>query len=133
MELFKGGNLSQYLDKNAPLTEKQTAQIVYNLLISLNHINSFGIFHRDFKPDNIVFREKGNLDTLCVTDFGLAEFYNQEGKYLFNRCGSVGFVAPEILHDCAYDLKVDLYSIGIIMYYAISGSLPFDGNSIQKV
>ncbi|CAD8094480.1 unnamed protein product [Paramecium primaurelia] len=133
MELLKGGNLSQYLDKNAPLSEKQTAQIIYNLLISLNHINSFGIFHRDFKPDNIVFREKGNLDTLCVTDFGLADFYNQESKYLFNRCGSVGFVAPEILRDYAYDLKVDLYSIGIIMYCALSGSLPFEGNSIQKV
>ena len=73
------------------------------------------------------------MDSLCVTDFGLADFYNQEANYLFNRCGSVGFVAPEILHDSAYDLKVDLYSIGIIMYCALSGSLPFEGNSIQKV
>ncbi|CAD8121028.1 unnamed protein product [Paramecium sonneborni] len=133
MELLNGGNLSQYLDKNSPLSEKQTAQIVYNLLISLNHINSFGIFHRDLKPDNIIFREKGNLDSLCIIDFGLADFYNQEAIYLFNRCGSVGFVAPEILHDCAYDLKVDLYSIGIIMYCALNGSLPFEGNSMQKV
>ncbi|CAK61798.1 unnamed protein product (macronuclear) [Paramecium tetraurelia] len=133
MELLKGGNLSSYLDKYAPLSEKQTAQIIYKLLVSLNHINSFGIFHRDLKPDNIVFREKGNFDSLCVTDYGLADFYNQEAKYLFHRCGSVGFVAPEILHDCAYDLKVDLYSVGIIMYCALSGTIPFEGNTHQKV
>lgn len=76
-----------------------------------------------------MFKERNNLDSLCITDFGLADFYNVEGKYLFNRCGSVGFVAPEILHDQIYDFKVDLYSVGIIMYFAISGNQPFEGDS----
>jgi calcium/calmodulin-dependent protein kinase I len=57
------------------------------------------IFHRDLKPENILFREKDNLDSICITDFGLADFYNPEGNYIFTRCGSPGFVAPEVLHD----------------------------------
>lgn len=60
------------------------------------------------------------MESLCIADFGLADFYNTEGKYLFTRCGSVGFVAPEILRDKIYDYKVDLFSIGVIMYCAIT-------------
>lgn len=72
-----------------------------------------------------MFKEKNNVQSVCITDFGLGDFYNSDGKYLFNRCGSIGFVAPEVLHDQIYDYKVDMYSIGIIMYNAIAGIQPF--------
>jgi calcium/calmodulin-dependent protein kinase I len=55
--------------------------------------------HRDIKPENILFRKKGDLESLCLGDFGLADIYKKDGKYLFTRCGTPGFVAPELLQD----------------------------------
>lgn len=56
-----------------------------------------GVMHRDIKPENILFRKKGELESLCLGDFGLADIYKKDGKYLFTRCGTPGFVAPELL------------------------------------
>ena len=53
--------------------------------------------HRDLKPENILFKEKGVIESICLGDFGLADFYNKEGNYLFTRCGTPGYVAPELL------------------------------------
>ena len=51
-----------------------------------------------------------------MVDFGLADFYNSKGEYLFKKCGTPGFVAPEILHEKHYSTKVDVFSTGILLY-----------------
>jgi calcium/calmodulin-dependent protein kinase I len=73
--------------------------------------------HRDLKAENILFRSKNNNSEAVITDFGLADFYNPEGKYIFARCGTPGFVAPEILDNKVYDYKVDIFSIGVLLFY----------------
>jgi len=55
------------------------------------------VLHRDLKPDNLILRNKGILDDVVITDFGLADFYSSNGNYMFSRCGTPGFVAPEVL------------------------------------
>lgn len=71
--------------------------------------------HRDIKPENLMLKSN-NITDICLADFGLADYLNQSGKYLFQRCGSPGYVAPEILMQKEYDLKVDIFSVGVIMF-----------------
>ena len=65
-----------------------------HLLSALAYMHSKGIMHRDLKPENILFQHKDNLNSLKLADFGLAAFVN-EVPYLYPKCGTPGFVAPE--------------------------------------
>lgn len=82
--------------------------------------------HRDIKPENIILRERGDLKNLVLSDFGLADLVNPYTEYLFEKCGTIGYVAPEIIRGDPYDTKVDLYSLGVIMFILLSGKSPFD-------
>lgn len=73
------------------------------------------------------------MDEICIADFGLADYYNASGKYLFTRCGTPGYVAPELLQDKLYDYKVDVFSVGILMYLLITGHPPFEGKDYDEV
>lgn len=72
--------------------------------------------HRDIKPENLILVDNTNEDELQIklADFGLAAFTTDE--LLFKRCGTPGYVAPEILDDQKYNQKVDIFSAGIILY-----------------
>ena len=67
-----------------------------NLLKGLSHLNKHRVIHRDLKPENIMFRKPGETD-LAICDFGLAT-HADEPEYLFVRCGTPGYVAPEIIN-----------------------------------
>ena len=64
---------------------------------------------------------------------GLADYYNSEGKYNFTRCGTPGFTAPEILHDKAYTVEIDEYSIGVLMYYFVFGKMPYESKDYHTL
>lgn len=68
---------------------------MYNLLKALQYLHQRKCVHRDLKPENLLLKEKDNDTDLVIADFGLAGFLNEE--MLFKRCGTPGFVAPEIL------------------------------------
>ncbi len=82
---------------------------MHHLLSALAYIHSLGIIHRDIKvisfnnyrdfpqPENLILRSKLNETEICIADFGLADFHNAEGNYIFKRCGTPGYVAPEVL------------------------------------
>ena len=70
------------------------------------------IIHRDMKPENIVFAHKDNLSMPVLIDLGFATF-EKDFKLLFTRCGTPGYVAPEILNDKDYNCKADLFSLGV--------------------
>ena len=100
------------------------------------------IMHRDQKPENMILKEKalkGKLDTcnLKVVDFGLATKYDAK-EYLFKRCGTPGFVAPEVINapsneNIHYDAKCDVFSAGIIFFLMQTGKSPFEGKSFQEI
>lgn len=71
--------------------------------------------HRDLKPENLILASKDNDYNLKIADFGLAAFI-QNGELLYLRCGSPGYVAPELLDDRGYNSKGDIFSAGIILY-----------------
>lgn len=86
--------------------------------------------HRDLKLENIILRSKDSLEDIVIVDFGLADYYNLGGKYLFPKCGTLGYVAPELFQEGAnYDVKVDIFGIGIIMFILLSGESPFIASS----
>lgn len=70
---------------------------------------------------------------VCLADFGLADYYDVKGGYMFCRCGTPGYVAPEVLQDKIYDFKVDVFSVGVIMFILLTGYSPFKGKSYDEI
>ena len=93
--------------------------------------------HRDIKPENIMFKENNDdWENLCIIDFGLADFFDKK-KYLFSRCGTPGFVAPEIANskdpNVNYDGKCDIFSLGCIAHILFTGKPVFHGKNYDDV
>ena len=86
-----------------------------NLLQALDYLHQKGIVHRDLKPENLILANKDNDYNLKIADFGLASFI-ERGEMLYLRCGSPGYVAPELLEDKGYNTKADVFSAGVILY-----------------
>ncbi|CAD8095496.1 unnamed protein product [Paramecium sonneborni] len=130
-ELLISGNLDDILSKTT-LTEDDAIKGIFKIIDALTYIHSKGVLHRDIKPENILFR-KPNLEEIVISDFGLAEFYNEEGQYKYHRCGTAGNMAPEILKDLFYGYKADCYSAGIIFYQMLTqGQSPFIVEDYQE-
>jgi len=135
-ELFSGGNLKEYLRERGLLTEKKAALIMRNVLKGLQYLNSMNIMHRDVKPENILFRSSQICDKhIVLADFGLATS-NAVTEYIYYRCGSPGYVAPEILNlkdpNGHYGLSCDLFSVGVTLFFSLTGKMPYCQSSLQE-
>ena len=117
------------------MSETIIKKIIKSLLRSIFYIHSRGIMHRDLKPENIVFSSNDMAYETKIIDFGLATLI-KEPEFLYKRCGTPGFVAPEIIklkNDQKYDEKCDIFSIGVIFYILLIGKLPFKSSNYKKV
>jgi len=126
MELLKGGNLGEYFNKNKfQITEKRAAKIMYQLASGVKYLHQYGILHRDIKPDNIMLSDSTEDAPVKVMDFGLSKIMGPQEK-VADGYGSLSFVAPEVLIRQPYNRQIDMWSLGVILYYMLSGTLPFD-------
>lgn len=82
-------------------------------LSALTYLHSVGIMHRDITPKNILVKD--GLKDVVLIDFGLADRHRPDGHYLFTRCGTPGYIAPEVYTHYVYDYKVDVYGLGMIL------------------
>ena len=114
MELLRGGELFDRVLKRGHYDEPDAAVMISRILSALQYIHSLGIMHRDLKPENLILKDDDDYD-IRLADFGLAEFVDKK-EFLFRRCGTPGYVAPEILNDQPYDTKCDIFSAGVILY-----------------
>lgn len=80
------------------------------ILAGLNHIHSLGIIHRDIKMDNVMIEDIEDLKSIKIIDFGFSAFKSNE-NYLNEKCGTIGYFAPEIINGAFYDEKCDIYSL----------------------
>ncbi|CAD8074710.1 unnamed protein product [Paramecium sonneborni] len=126
-DYLTGGDLTHYINNNQSIQEEQAKTIMMELLNALLYMHSKGIFHRDIKPQNLLLRKKGQITDIVIADLGLADYYRRDGKYMFTRCGTPGYVAPEILLDNPYDFKIDIYSLGALLYVILTGKPLFKG------
>ncbi|EAS05273.2 Serine/Threonine kinase domain protein (macronuclear) [Tetrahymena thermophila SB210] len=118
LELVEGGQLFDLMKKNPNLTWFEIGLIMKQILSGLEALHSQNIMHRDLKPENILMRSKESLD-LVIGDFGLAQKADAK-KYLYLKCGTPGYVAPEVINlkeeQTQYDTQCDIFSAGAIFY-----------------
>ena len=97
LDLVRGGDLLTRIRELSSFTVKEVQEIMRNLLHALQHLHAKGIVHRDLKPQNILLKSKSTLDCdLVLADFGLATYLSEENM-VYKRCGTPGFIAPEVL------------------------------------
>lgn len=126
MELCQGGNLKERLSKGK-MTEEQGKKLIRQVLEALAHLHKAEIVHRDIKPENILFDLEDNAK---ITDFGLSRMMQAAQKMTI--VGTPFYLAPEIRQGF-YNEKCDIWSFGVVLYYAFVGKLPFRGTSIPRV
>lgn len=129
LEYLRGTQLNEFIKLNPICTEETVIKIMKSLLKGLSHLKKHNIIHRDLKPDNIMFRNEESYD-LAICDFGLSTFAHAE-HYLFVRCGTPGYVAPEIINIKDMSTKSetisDVFSAGVIFHQLILGESVFTG------
>lgn len=150
LELMEHFDLFDKLSRDGIFSETAAQQVVLQLIDAIDICNRLGIAHRDIKLSNITFPLKTQYDleeanelglsddqSLCIklADFGMAGFVGRDNK-LRGRCGTPGYVAPDILkagmHE-GYGINVDMFSIGVVAYTLLCGYEPFYGESSAAI
>lgn len=127
MEYIKGKTLKEYISKKGKLSEKEAVKISIQVAEALKHAHTNKIIHRDIKPHNILLTEDGIAK---VTDFGIARAATTSTiNNTSNVIGSVHYFSPEQARGGYVDEKSDIYSLGIVMYEMITGTVPFDADN----
>eukprot|EP00747_Dinoflagellata_sp_TGD_P159715 gnl/TRDRNA2_/TRDRNA2_177916_c1_seq2.p1 gnl/TRDRNA2_/TRDRNA2_177916_c1~~gnl/TRDRNA2_/TRDRNA2_177916_c1_seq2.p1 ORF type:complete len:701 (-),score=97.58 gnl/TRDRNA2_/TRDRNA2_177916_c1_seq2:167-2215(-) len=124
-----GGELFDLVRMHGPLPEERTKDIVHQLLRSIEFLSERGIVHRDIKTENVILT--GQEDEIRLVDFGLAS-HERDTDRMTMRCGSPGFIAPEVLRGETYGCLADCFSVGVLMYILLSGQGPFRGGTVEE-
>jgi serine/threonine-protein kinase len=133
MEYFSGLDLGKILDKEKKLDPDRARTVSLQIAQGLAAAHDQGIIHRDVKPANILVDE---CDRVKIVDFGLAAATREAENRLTRTGHLVGtphYMAPELIRGDEVDGRADLYSLGVMMYEMLSGSLPYDGDNPMNV
>ena len=128
MEYIEGKELFDYLFDNK-LKETDAADIVKQLLLCVNYLNTKRIWHRDLKLENIVINPTSLK--IKVLDFGFSRFYNPD-DIMKTRVGTPYYIAPEVLMG-EYGPECDMWSIGVITYIMLTGYPPFHSSKVPRI
>lgn len=131
MEYINGITLKEYMAQQKEIKWNEAVHFIQQILKALRHAHEKGVIHRDIKPQNIMLLQDG---TIKVTDFGIARFFKHETQTMTDRAiGSVHYISPEQAKGEITDEKADIYSVGVILYEMITGSLPFEADNAVSV
>ena len=129
MEYIEGDNLTQYIKKhNNDLSEMHIGHIMSQISNAIKYLHQYGIVHRDLKTDNIMIENKTNNITVKIMDFGLSKIVSPREK-MTEGYGTLYYIAPEVLLKKPYNKEIDIWSMGIILYFLLCGYLPFRGKN----
>ena len=133
-EFCEGGELFKIISQKKILTEKQCAYIMYQILSAIKYCHKMKIMHRDLKPENILIYKhdkENDFYDVKICDFGTSQIF-KKGEWQSQPCGSVYYVAPEVLQK-KYNSKCDLWSCGVIMFMLLSNKAPFGGRTDRDI
>uniref|UniRef100_A0A4W4FVV1 non-specific serine/threonine protein kinase n=1 Tax=Electrophorus electricus TaxID=8005 RepID=A0A4W4FVV1_ELEEL len=129
LDFLRGGDLFTRLSKEVMFTEEDVKFYLAELALALDHLHGLGIIYRDLKPENILLDEDGHIK---LTDFGLSkESIDHENK-AYSFCGTVEYMAPEVVNRRGHTHSADWWSYGVLMYEMLTGTLPFQGKDRKE-
>ena len=122
LDYCPGGDLSDYLRRERKFTEERAKMYIMEILLALEYLHKKDIIFRDLKPDNVVLDEDGHA---LLTDFGLSKegVYDNQGAKSF--CGSLAYLAPEMIKRTGHGKSVDWYLLGVLLYEMLVGVPPY--------
>ena len=130
MELCYNQTLHELMKRRKKITELEAQYYVYNLVKALQYLHNLKIIHRDLKLENIFITENMQVK---LGDFGLAVQLEFDGERRRSLCGTPNYIAPEILEGkTGHSLEVDIWDVGIILYFLLVGKPPFDTNKEKE-
>ncbi|XP_075398364.1 serine/threonine-protein kinase SIK1 isoform X2 [Tenrec ecaudatus] len=129
-EFAKNGEMFDYLTSNGHLSEEEARKKFWQILSAVEYCHSHHIVHRDLKTENLLL--DSNMD-IKLADFGFGNFY-KPGEALSTWCGSPPYAAPEVFEGKEYEgPQLDIWSLGVVLYVLVCGSLPFDGPNLPTL
>ncbi|XP_076146209.1 ribosomal protein S6 kinase alpha-3 isoform X4 [Alosa pseudoharengus] len=129
LDFLRGGDLFTRLSKEVMFTEEDVKFYLAELALALDHLHGLGIIYRDLKPENILLDEEGHIK---LTDFGLSkESIDHENK-AYSFCGTVEYMAPEVVNRRGHTHSADWWSYGVLMFEMLTGTLPFQGKDRKE-
>lgn len=127
LEFLPGGELSSMIEKQGMIDEECSRNIFKSVIEGVRHLHENCIAHRDLKPANIMLSEIPK-----IIDFDLALVNYSESWFGCHLCGTLEFLAPEILRGETYSQAVDIWSLGCVLYMMLIGVSPFKGTTKQE-
>jgi calcium-dependent protein kinase len=131
LEFCEGGELFHYIIEKKYLSEEQSAYIMKQLFLALDYLHSKQISHRDIKPENFMLSKKGDLTCIKMIDFGLSKDFSEQNT-MNSMNGSPYYIAPEVFLQ-KYNMKIDIWSMGVVIYIMLSGKVPFPGHTEPEI
>ncbi|PFH37490.1 calcium-dependent protein kinase CDPK6 [Besnoitia besnoiti] len=135
METCEGGELLERIvsaqARGKSLSECYVAELMKQMMNALAYFHSQHVVHKDLKPENILFQDKSPHSPIKIIDFGLAELFKSD-EHSTNVAGTALYMAPEVFKRDV-TVKCDVWSAGVVMYFLLSGCLPFTGTSLEEV
>ena len=133
LEYIEGGNLGEYFKNHSyNFSEEQAANIMIQIANGLKYLHLYGIVHRDLKPNNIMITKQNDSGIIKITDFGLSKIVSPTER-MVDGFGTLTYTAPQVITRAPYNKKVDIWSIGVILYKMLSGIFPFDEKDEKKL
>uniref|UniRef100_A0A8D2ZNS4 non-specific serine/threonine protein kinase n=1 Tax=Scophthalmus maximus TaxID=52904 RepID=A0A8D2ZNS4_SCOMX len=129
LDFLRGGDLFTRLSKEVMFTEEDVKFYLAELALALDHLHSLGIIYRDLKPENILLDEEGHIK---ITDFGLSKEAIDNDKRAYSFCGTIEYMAPEVVNRRGHTQSADWWSFGVLMFEMLTGSLPFQGKDRKE-